>query len=60
MDSTNIPITDEAMLRMLANGIAIALGHDKPNYPASLGHGIYERVGNDYYRCISSNWDSSG
>ena len=54
------PLTDDAMLKMLASGIAKALGHEDRTYYAECGHGIYVRNGNDEYICVASNWDSSG
>ena len=54
------PITDQAMLQMLADGIAEALGHEEKTYYAGWGHGIYIRLGKDDYQCVASDWDSSG
>lgn len=51
-------ITDRTMLTMLANGLAKALGHTKPNR-AAWGTGVYERNENGEYVCVKSNWDSS-
>ncbi len=53
------PLTDIAMLQMLASGIAKALGHDERRYYADWGHGVYARTGKDTYECVAQNWDSS-
>jgi hypothetical protein len=53
------PLTDEGVLKMMATGVAEALGHDN-NHKATWGSGIYERDENGNYNCVSANWDTSG